>query len=326
VLQLRDIHPECHATRELDGCATPTFHLTLATVVTGILGGVMGSARLAAAVPFSIALALAGCGTFVPEIQEFPYDSTDGELLVHAIVVSVHCELRNAIATVINNDLLAAKRNKGARQAAYLDNWGAQLALTLQVEEKTTLNPTAAWTPHSALTSIFTLNGGLNLSADATRIDKLNYYYTVKELYTQGSCPQNFSLPHAPGSLLIQSDLKLAQWLSSQVLEVGTAEVGVPNSPDTILKQNALSHEVTFEVVSGGNIVPAWKLVESTVGQTGSLFTASRDRRHDLTITFGPVDPTMKGTLAPTAQGVFVSSQIGLAVSNSNNTRRGLFR
>jgi hypothetical protein len=232
----------------------------------------MADARLI--LMLGLGLSLAGCGTYVPEIQEFPGDDVSAALLVHAIVDSIHCEIRNAITTVIDNDNEASKHNQGVHYAAYLYDWGAQIGLTLQVEEKSGVSPSVNWLPRPFGTTIFNLSAGGTLSADATRIDKLNYYYTVRELYALGSCPRNFNPPHPTGSLLIQSDLKLAEWLSAQVLEVETGAFGPPINPNSVLKQNALSHEVKFEVVSTGSLTPAWKLTRFTINQTGPFLSA----------------------------------------------------
>jgi hypothetical protein len=267
-------------------------------------------------VPTYITFMIAGCGTFVPEIQEFPGSSVDGQLLVHAIVNSIHCEIRNAVTYVIDQDKKVAQLNHGIRSAAWLEKWGAQVGLTLTVEEKTSVNPTSVLTPVGPLTTIFTLGNGINLSTDATRTDKINYYYTVKELYAERSCPDDANANAPPGSLLIQSDLKLREWLLSQVLEVGTGEVTLPTGPNSILKQNVLSHEVKFEVISSGNVTPAWKLITVNVNQNGTFFTTSRDRTHDLLITLGPVDPSTR-QLTGAAAASYLASQIGLAVSNN---------
>jgi hypothetical protein len=50
------------------------------------------------------ALTLAGCGTAVPEIRDFPNDRSEAQndALVHAIIVSIHCELEDAVTDVIN--------------------------------------------------------------------------------------------------------------------------------------------------------------------------------------------------------------------------------
>jgi hypothetical protein len=91
---------------------------------------------------------LMGCGTHVPEIQEVG-DDAQGELLVKAIVGSIRCEIRDAVNKVITADLNAAAPNKGIVYTKFLDKWAAQVALTLQIDEKSTLNPSAVWTPPS---------------------------------------------------------------------------------------------------------------------------------------------------------------------------------
>jgi len=275
----------------------------------------MSTARCALSFMAFAALILVGCGATVPDIQEVGDDDAQGDLLVKAIVGSIHCELRNAINSVIDNDIESSRASKTPRQAAYLDSWGVQLALTLQVEEKTTINPAAVWTPPSVIKNVFTLGGSLTGSADATRIDKLNFYYTIAELRSYGHCPTNYVQSHPPGSLLIQSDLKLSTWLSNQVTLVALGQIGVPSGPNTVLKQNALSHEIKFEVITSGGISPTWKITRFTVDQSGTLFSTSRDRLHDLLMTLGPVDPNLKDTLAPTAQDQFFSSLLGSAVN-----------
>jgi hypothetical protein len=279
-------------------------------------------------VPVFASLLVGACGTYVPEIQEVSNLSETGQvlsvgtsqLLVQAIVDSIHCELRNAVTNVIDEDKSVAKLNPGGRRsAAWLDKWVAQIGLTLTVEEKTSLNPAVLWSPLSPITSVFTLAGGGTLSSDATRIDKLGYLYTVRELYALGECPkdrivQNSKAP--TGSLLIQSDLKLREWLFDQVFNVATGEYSVPTAITTPLKQNVLSHEVKFEVVTTGTLTPAWKLTRVTFNQTGTLFSATRDRTHDLVITFGPIDPATKGLAGPAA-AEYLASRIGSALGDN---------
>jgi hypothetical protein len=263
-------------------------------------------------------LNLAGCGAVVPALQEIPGTPGDTELLVQGIVRSVHCELRNAIWYVIDQDKSLAALNQGFRNAPWLDNWGVQVGLTLTVDEKTSLDPTVLWTPPSPASAIFSLAGGINLSSEAKRIDKLNYYYTVKQLYALGPCLAGDTRNVPFGSLLIQSDLKLREWLLSQVLTVGTGTTTVPISGDTPLQRNALSHQVSFEVISGGSITPVWKLVHVAVNPSGTLLSTSRNRNHDLLLVFGPADPRTKN-LVGAASDIFLASQIGTA--NRSNIR-----
>src|SRR5262249_29787522 len=108
-------------------------------------GGAMRQSRIAA-VTAALACVLTGCGTFVPDFGEF-YDTAVPESLVDAIVSHVHCEVKSQVEFLILDDIDLAQRTaveSGApprRHLQWLDNWGAQLSLTLTVEEKTTLSP-----------------------------------------------------------------------------------------------------------------------------------------------------------------------------------------
>lgn len=257
-------------------------------------------------------LLLGACGTYVPEIQEFPGNQVASQLLVRAIVRSIHCELRNAITYVINEDKRLASSNYGVRNAPWLDNWGVQVGLTLTIQEKSAVGPNVAWNPAGPANLIFSLLGGASISSDATRINKLGFYYTVRELYARGSCPPNDNADAPPGSFLIQSDLKLRQWLVTQVLIAGTGEINIPTTTDAPPKQNALSHQLTFEVISSANVTPGWKLTEVGVNQSGPFFSTSRRRTHDLLLAFGPIDAGIHGLVGAAASS-YLASEIGIA-------------
>lgn len=274
-----------------------------------------------------IALALAGCGTYVPNIQENPWAS-DPDRLVVAIVGSIHCELRNAITYVINSDRWRYWEHGLPLAANWLNDWGTQVTITLTIDEQGSFNPSASYISIlHPMTSIFTLLGGASVSSEATRIETLNYYYTVKELYESGKgkpCSSttvaNFA-DHPPGSLLIQSDLKLEEWLSAVVQSQAVGDISITNPPPTSNQtaKNALSHEVKFVIITNGNITPMWKLVHATINQTGSLFTASRTRTHDLSLTFGPNVKAPDGSnslgVGTPATNANLAQQIG--ISNS---------
>ena len=119
-------------------------------------------------------------------------------------------------------------------------------------------------------------------------------------------------LPPNPGSLLVQSDLGLYDWLEAEAIGVDTAEFGAPSDPNSIFKQNVLSHEVKFDVVTSGNITPGWKLARATVNQSGSFLSTSRERVHDLLITLGPIDPKVVTGLIPSAENSHLASQINI--------------
>jgi hypothetical protein len=266
-----------------------------------------------------IVLTLAGCGLRVPDIQENPWES-DPNRLVEAIVESIHCEIIQAVIYVVSQDSMNPKILEPGRHTAWLyNNWGAQIQITLKTDEQSALSPSGLYSP-----SIFTLLGGANISSEATRTDILNYYYTVKNLYNTGKvCTQPVIADiknHPPGSLLIQSDLKLRDWLSAVVLGVGTEQIPVtlPIGVKNPSANNAISHDVMFQVITSGNITPTWKLALATINPTAPFATASRTRTHELLITFGPNDPTTN-SLGPNspAAGTFLSQQIGSAISNA---------
>src|SRR5712692_6921537 len=92
--------------------------------------------RILAIIAVGLGPGLSGCGTYVPEIQEFPGSPGQGQLLVRSIVENVRCEIQNAVYDVINEDREdVAKRKIPVRHTAWLDNWGVQATLTLTIDE-----------------------------------------------------------------------------------------------------------------------------------------------------------------------------------------------
>ena len=252
---------------------------------------------------------VAGCGTYVPAIQEIP--GADSERLVQAIVGSIKCEIKDAVVWLINDDRTNALLYKQPRTTDWLLDWGAQVQVTLQVNEQSAISPSGLYFPMN----IFFLNGGANLSSSATRIDILNYYYTVPEMYGSGKyCTETLKMNnrtnYPTGSLLIQSDLKVKEWLSDVVRGLATDNISFANKN----AKNAISHEVKFEIITSGNITPMWKLVHATINPNSPLLSASRDRTHDLLITFGPNDPATDSLGVGTpAANTNLASQIGIS-------------
>jgi hypothetical protein len=256
---------------------------------------------------------LGNCGTYVPDIQEPPFGQGAQQELVNAIVTSVHCEVVNAIVDLYSKQ----KRYRDLRPIANrMSTWGVQMALTLRTRENSTLNPSAVWTPISLAS--FTLGASATVSSEAIRTNILNFYYSVAELRARGTCTTGVQPYSGATSLLIQSDLKFGDWLFDQVTTAATGETQVPTSTTGPLKQNVLSHEVSFEVVSSGGITPAWKLTEALVNQSGTFLQGTRDRTHSLLITMGPGDNAgLKGA----AKDAHLSQTIGLTVSNHLEVR-----
>jgi hypothetical protein len=259
-----------------------------------------------------IALISAGCGTSVPDIKELPGTPGQSQILIKAILDSIHCEIKNSVQYVISQDLELAKYQVDQqRVAAWFDTWGMAGLLTVTIAEKSELNPTLLWFPNP-VTMLFTLGVGADLSAEATRIETLNFYYNVSDLKKEKPCPvgpEGYHLDeHVPGSLLINSDLKLREWLTGQVLYVTTGATQLNLG-------KAVSHTVRFEIVSSGDITPVWKLTHATVNSGGRLLSARRDRTHELALTFGPANKETR-TLVGVAQTEFQAQQFGASLSS----------
>ncbi|MBY3537586.1 hypothetical protein HFN68_32600 [Rhizobium laguerreae] len=268
--------------------------------------------------------ALSGCGAIVPSLEELP-TSRDEPLLVQSVVSSIHCELTSAVYEFIQADKANMKRNRNRRNAAWFDDWGVQVALTLSVQEKTSVNPSAIWTPPSRGSSSFLLSGGVSGSTEASRINKSNYFYTVKQLHQHGPC-KGEQPKSGSGSPLIQNDLKVGDWLFDQMPSSATNEIVYPTSADGAFGQNVLSHEVKFEVITSGGLTPAWTLSRISINPDGRLLNASRNRVSDLIVTFGPLDPKQNNKgLTAEAENVHFVQQLGLATSTRPEVRFSLF-
>jgi hypothetical protein len=259
--------------------------------------------------PLCASVLLAGCGTYVPDIQEFPGDSRAGNQLVTAILTNVKCELRDALQDFYD-------KTHGAK--TFLDDWGIQTDLNLTISEKGELSPTAELTPVSPANAVFTLGLGVNGSSQATRTDKIMSFNTVAELRALHRCDPRLR----GGPWLLQSNLKLNEWLISALLGTDTNSA---NFATFTSKDSVLTHEVKFEVISGGDLTPSWKLVRATVNPSGTFLAVNRNRTHDLIITLGPTDVTTsgpnKGKRVPSraAADAALVSQIGAAVGTSVN-------
>jgi hypothetical protein len=296
----------------------------------------MRANKLAIAIPFVSALALGGCGTFVPDHQDNPFASErERSDFIQAIVLNVRCEVQDAVIRLYaENDPYIDPFN---RNLGWFNSWGAQISLTLTIDEKTVLNPTGNWLPVSPPSSVFNLALGATLSAEAQRIDKIGAFFTVDELRHLKACPLN---ARNRGPFILQSDLKLYDWLKAMTISTDLGNTPAPVNEKGPFKSNVLSHEVKFDIITTGTATPGWKLSTGTINQTGTFFSATRDRTQDLVVTFGPPDPAWlvvainpatgkplrdretgrpimrAGGLGPAAQSAATAADFGNAVTN----------
>src|SRR5205085_12136210 len=94
----------------------------------------------------------------------FPnYTQADTQDMINAIVQSVRCELSRAITSVVDNDISQSPLRQSKRTYSdFLGGWGAEVALTLTIVEKTSIAPSVLWMPPSPASSLFTLGAGLS--------------------------------------------------------------------------------------------------------------------------------------------------------------------
>jgi hypothetical protein len=270
---------------------------------------------------------LTGCGTFVPEIQEFWGDPNDVAFKVNAISSQVECELSEAVGYLEAFDAAHPPPKLG-----WLQGWVAQVTLTLTILESTALNPGVTLnTPlnngtitygKNVITAPQSSSFGLGgtLSSAGTRTDAITAVYRISDLAkAQGrSC-----IPPTPnGTLFIESDLKLKQWLIQAIFPEFMGTVQYPSVSSANVKNGFISHEVSFKIVSSGNATPTWKLVRVSAN-SGSLpfVNVDRERTQDLLITLGPPQSgtPQKGppALAPAALNSALAAQIGAAVATA---------
>jgi hypothetical protein len=276
---------------------------------------------------------LAGCGTYVPDIQEFWGTPTDATFMVNKVSAQVVCELRRAVQRVVLAQPVEFVQRPGDPPPPrrrdlrwFVNTWAVQVTLNYVIIENTALTPGVALNTvfRSATTTFpgapsvttpqsFSLGLGGTASSAATRNDKLNMFFTVKELLYGTPSITKSCIPNEPANadLFIQSDLKLYDWLSAALLPY---DVSIINYANNSTAQNAITHDVKFEIVSNGNINPQWKLVRISANTSPTLLAAGRDRTQELIITFGPIQ---KGMLSAAAANSHQATEIGSAVSQS---------
>jgi hypothetical protein len=292
-------------------------------------------AKLAAGL---VAFCTSGCGLATPEIGEI-WDGPQGTRQIEfEIKRRVYCDLKRGIINANREYSLGVEERPSGliiKKPFIPYDWGAQVSLSLQVDEAGALSPGLslnrvlpnAITPFAngnvTTSQNFTFGLGGTLSSTATRIDKFDPFYTVEFLMNRETddspCLQKNDpflqrgIYPAASSPLILSDLKIEEWLKDAMftnsLLPSNKPGGSPNSttPDTV------SLETKFIIISSGNVTPTWKLVRVTANTGNSpLFSLNRTRTHDLIITLGPQKNQ-------TSQTHF-ASQIGQAVSGANRS------
>jgi hypothetical protein len=313
----------------------------------------IGNQYAGSAIGLLAACQLMGCGLAVPDIKEIwdadkppeveprtPEKVTGTTQIEFEIKKRIYCDLKEAVQTA--NKIPLKEGPPGGKQTVQLlipKSWGAQVSLSLQVDEISGLNPgitlnrvlpnainifgsgpnDSVVTPQS-----FNLGFGASLSSTATRIDKFDPYWSIAFLMIPDG-PRSICVPGndplighgwtaaSSSPFILESNLGIKDWLRgamqvNRVLpSVGGGAGDGSAAPDTV------SYEVKFVIVSNGSVTPTWTLVRLSANTgTGSLpfFSTGRTRTHDLIITMGPSSTQ--------TNNAHLALQIGNAVSNAN--------
>jgi hypothetical protein len=254
------------------------------------------------ALPLGVAMMLGGCGIGVPELQDFG-DRDQQIVMVQSIVHNINCELRDSFADLY-------KKNGGS---TFMDGWGVSILLDLDIQEKTGVSPTALWSPPPSKVLTFTLAGGISGSSQAERTDKLHSFFTVKQILNAHRCDEK---ARPGGFMLMESDLKLEEWLFDAVAVEVTHQADFNNKA---LPTDVLYHEIQFQVDTSADATPDFKLTRVNVNNSGTFFSTNRNRTHDLQITLGPISGGGKSGPAAgsAAANVALAGAIGRAVGDA---------
>jgi hypothetical protein len=124
---------------------------------------------------------IAGCGTYVPEIQENLFaNESERSAFIQAIVRNVRCEIQDAVVRLYaENPSYIDPYNRNLK---WFDSWAVQMSLQLTIDEKGILNPSGNWLPPSPANSIFNLAVSGTVSTEAQRIDKIGAFFLVSEM------------------------------------------------------------------------------------------------------------------------------------------------
>ncbi len=250
--------------------------------------------------------------------------------MVRRIVKGVYCELEDAVSSILkeDNDAFGEQGHGKDFKADWLKKWGAQITLTLTVDEASEFNPgitfkqpitpAAVGFPGVDLSSVgqsFAFGVGGRVGASAKRMDKINLYFTVVDMLDNRKSDKfckhmrpseggryyviqhNETAPDSPhgkprsadfqSPILMQSNLGIQNALGNAIFAEQIAGDDFLLNMKGDHAENAIQHEVKFKVATGGSITPSWSLVRVSATD-GKLFDASRERIHDLLITFGP--------------------------------------
>lgn len=229
----------------------------------------------------SCAVIISACGSYIPAIDPTFDDNFKAAAFINSVVRNVRCQLGNAV--------LDSENGAGP---SWLKNWSAEVTLSLNISEKTSLTPgvTPTVLSPSAVTNFankttvttpqtFSFGLGAGYTGTAGRIVALTWSDKFSEFHGQAI--------NCDAGSAIQGDLKLKEVLFATVF-VGTVPGNMSKEDDPNGPYQNVQDTISFEIDTNANATPTWKYVNVAANTTGTLISIDRDRKDQLLITMGP--------------------------------------
>lgn len=228
---------------------------------------------------------LSACGVRTP-VMVLDSDPNAASFFVNAVVNHVRCELRHAVRYAVWYDTENAREQRDhKRRIAWIDKWGAKLALKLLVKERGSINPGVSLISPLPMSQSYTTVLGASVASQATRTVNLEFFYDFASEFLgrdfDRTRPPAECAP--PGAFQIDGDLKISEFVDMATFPFYLPGNISPKPP------SATSQEIEFIVSVDGNITPTWKLVRvATSAGSSGLFDANRSDTHDIIVSIGP--------------------------------------
>jgi len=273
-----------------------------------------------------LALFLVGpsaCGTYVPPVEEFNERIYGTRALEVKVKQKIFCELQQSVYVLNYNP---AERGISGK-TPLPQSWGVAVTISFMVIENSSLGPNL-FIISPKPSQIFTSHLGAIVSSEATRTDKYTFYYTIKDLQKPNDACVLEDDQHRNGipaldfqgnSFLLTSNLGIYDWPRTAISVRDSVHISAKS------KQEVISYDVKFDIVTSGSVTPTWSLERVRTGGD-NFFTAKRERTHELILTFGPVgDNVIKdGKTEPQPSQIvlfdLLASQINSGFQNSLRT------
>lgn len=236
---------------------------------------------------------LSSCGTYVPE-KLLVTNAEDANGMFESVIVNnVKCELRLGVRRVLVTFPQGGRYN----DVSWLAGWGALVTLKITVDEKSSLSPGVSFVGTN-----FSAPVGATGGAGATRIETIAFSYSFADLLAEDALlrKNNFNADDCSlneKGILIESNLKIGDFIRDKMIVAanpGAVQGKTPGAPPF----SVFSYQATFVSNFGGTAAPTWKFIKTSVDSASALFSASRQKTHDVSITLGPALPATKSSPA----------------------------